>query len=210
MKQILLFLVWIIILSSCKGQIEQEVRGPIGGPCEDCKAALDYKDLEVTPKSILQIEGYDQIEPKIKISGTVYEVDGKTPADGIVLYIYHTDRDGLYKGSENAVGGEARHGKYRGWIKTSSDGSYALQSFRPAAYPGGREVEHIHIYIKEPNKNTYYIDNFVFEDDPLLTSEKRNSLQNRGGSGIVQFEYRNGVYLATRDIILGKNIQDYY
>ncbi|HLV14913.1 MAG TPA: hypothetical protein VKY41_07015 [Xanthomarina sp.] len=40
--------------------------------------------------------------------------------------------------------------------------------------------------IKEPNKNEYYIDEFVFNDDPKLTQKVRVNLENLGGSGVVK------------------------
>ena len=43
--------------------------------------------------------------------------------------------------------------------------------------------DHIHISIREPEiKNEYYIDELVFDDDPLLTTAKRAALENRGGT----------------------------
>jgi protocatechuate 3,4-dioxygenase beta subunit len=47
------------------------------------------------------------------------------------------------------------------------------------------EPEHIHITVKEADKNEYYLDNYVFADDPLLTQEIRGKLKSRGGSGIM-------------------------
>lgn len=63
--------------------------------------------------------------------------------------------------------------------------------------------------VKEPDKNEYYIDEFVFDDDPLLTATQQSSLENRGGSGIVHLRPESGLLTATRTIILGQNIPDY-
>ena len=104
------------------------------------------------------------------------------------------------------MGWARRHGYIRGWVKTDADGKYTFYTFRPVAYPNGREPEHIHITVKEPNKNEYYIDAFMFEDDPLLTSSARRSLPNRGGSGIVLPTVKKGILTVERDIILGLNI----
>ena len=133
----------------------------------------------------------------------------KRPAEDVILYIYHTNRKGIYetKGDEKAWA--RRHGFIRGWIKTAKDGKYTFYTFRPAAYPNGRESEHIHITVKEPEKNEYYIDEFVFDDDPLLNDSKRRSLDNRGGSGIVKPGMGNGSLIVKRDLILGLNIPDY-
>lgn len=181
----------------------------VGGPCQDCEALLDYKTLNISPNSIDTLPGFYKNEPKIKITGTVFEKDRKTPADNVILYVYHVDRNGIYRPSENPIGWEKRHGQYRGWLKTGKDGRFTFYTFRPAPYPEVHEPEHIHIYIKEPNTTPYYIDSYLFESDPTLTEDKKQSLKNRGGSGIVRLEMKNGVWSATRDIILGLNIPDY-
>jgi protocatechuate 3,4-dioxygenase beta subunit len=66
------------------------------------------------------------------------------------------------------------------------------------------------LYIKEPGKNPYYVDNYLFDDDPMLTPEERKSIDKRGGSGIIELEKSNDIFTANRDIILGLNIPDYY
>ena len=63
--------------------------------------------------------------------------------------------------------------------------------------------------MKEPNTIPYYIDSYFFESDPKLTTEKRKSQKNRGGSGIVRLEKENGIWTANRNLILGMNIPDY-
>jgi protocatechuate 3,4-dioxygenase beta subunit len=69
---------------------------------------------------------------------------------------------------------------------------------------------HIHPSIKEPNiDNEYYIDDFVFDDDKLLTSEKRKEVENRGGNGILKVAISGDLQIAERDIILGLNIPNY-
>ncbi len=203
----LLFLVLTSI--SCKGQTETSTERFVGGPCEDCQATLDYKMLNINPSAIDTLVGFFKNEPKIKITGTVFKNDGRTPAENILLYVYHTSRDGIYEPSKNPIGWEKRHGQFRGWMKTDDDGKFTFFTFRPAPYPEVQEPEHIHIYIKEPNTIPYYIDSYLFEDDPTLTQEKIQSEKNRGGSGVIKLEKQNGILTANRDIILGLNIPNY-
>lgn len=139
----------------------------------------------------------------------MFQKDGKTPAKDILLYVYHVDRTGIYRPGEHPVSWEERHGQHRGWIKTGSDGKFTFYTFRPVPYPEVREPEHIHIYVKEPNTIPYYIDSYLFESDPTLTDEKKQSQKNRGGSGIVQLKKENGLWTTNRNIILGQNIPDY-
>tara|TARA_R110001632_G_scaffold10505_9_gene38855 strand:- start:7273 stop:7905 length:633 start_codon:yes stop_codon:yes gene_type:complete len=209
MKKYLGIILLILTTISCKGQSESNAERKVGGPCQDCEAVLDYKLIESEPKSIDTLPRFENNEPKVKITGTVFQKDGKTPAENILLYIYHTDRNGIYQPSENPISWEKTHGQYRGWLKTGKDGKFTFYTFRPAPYPGVQESEHIHIYVKEPNTIPYYIDSYFFESDPKLTTEKRKSQKNRGGSGIVKLEKENGIWTANRNLILGMNIPDY-
>ena len=95
-------------------------------------------------------------------------------------------------------------------MKSDSNGKYAIYTVRPAPYPNADEPAHIHPAIKEPNiKNEYYIDEFVFDDDPLLTDEKRARLEKRVGSGILRLTGTEELQIAERNIVLGQNIPNY-
>ncbi len=188
---------------ACNAQKNQTV----GGGCEGCEAVFEYGGKTLT--SIDTLPRFAENEPKLKVYGTVFKKDGKTPASNVILYIYHTNRNGIYETKGNEKGWAKRHGYIRAWVKTGKDGQYAFYTFRPAAYPDGSEPEHIHITVKEPDKNEYYLDDFLFDDDPLLTQEKRRKLDERGGSGITQPTLINGQLSIKRNIILGKNIPNY-
>lgn len=209
MKKYLGILLLTLITISCKGQSNSKRERNVGGPCEDCEALLDYKMRNITPTPIDTLPGFSEHEPKIKITGTVFQKDRKTPAENVLLYVYHVDRNGIYQPSDEPSGWEKRHGQYRGWLKTGKDGKFIFYTFRPASYPEVQEPEHIHIYVKEPNTIPYYLDNYLFESDPILTEEVKQSEKNRGGSGIVRLEKKDGMWTANRDIILGLNIPDY-
>lgn len=190
-------------LTSCEGQTKKKT----GGPCEGCEAIFEYKNKILT--SVDTLPKYRQNEPKLKITGTVFKKDGKTPAENVIIYIYHTNRKGIYETKGNEKGWAKRHGFIRGWVRTGKDGQYTFYTFRPAAYPDGTEPEHIHITIKEPDKNEYYLDEYFFDDDPTLTPTMRKRVPNRGGSGIVKPIMTGKLLTIQRNIILGKNIPDY-
>ena len=136
---------------------------------------MDFKILNPKPKATDTLPSFENNKPKIRITGTVFKKDGETPAENILLYIYQTDRNGLYQPSKNPIGLEKTHGQYREWLKTGKDGKFTFYTFRPVPYPEVKEPEHIHIYLKEPNTIPYYIDSYFFESDPKLTLEKRKS-----------------------------------
>ena len=207
MREYLVIVLLTLIITCCNGQSKSERK--VGGLCQDCEAVLDYKLLKLEPKMTVTLPKFEDNEPKVKITGTVYQKDGKTPAKNVILYVYHTDSNGIYQPGENPMGWEKTHGQYRGWLKTGKDGKFTFYTFRPASYPKVQEPEHIHIYVKEPNTIPYYIDSYFFESDPKLTREKRKSQKNRGGSGIVKLEKEKGIWTANRNLILGMNIPDY-
>jgi len=180
----------------------------VGGGCDGCEGIYDGLpqalswDTKITKES----------EPgeRMEIRGVIYQRDGKTPARGVILYVYQTDATGHYSAGGDAKGTGRRHGRLRGWMKTNARGEYRFATIKPAPYPSRDIPAHIHPVVKEPDKNEYYIDEYLFDDDPLLTSEKRAHLENRGGSGIVHLSRRpNGVLHGTRDIALGLNIPGY-
>ena len=197
----------LIIPSACNSQTYRTTSTTVGGPCEGCEAIYEYGNEQLNPTDTLPL--FALTEPKLKISGTVYQRDGKTPAENVILYIYHTNRQGIYQTKGNEVGWAKRHGFIRGWIKTDSTGRYTFYTFRPASYPERTEPEHIHLTVKEPEKNEYYLDDFVFEDDPLLKLNEESTFENRGGSGLMKPVQKNGLLTIHRDIILGLNIPNY-
>ncbi|PZD76560.1 intradiol ring-cleavage dioxygenase [Mesonia sp. K7] len=153
---------------------------------------------------------------KILLTGTVYKIDGKTPASNVILYYYQTNANGIYATKEseernmpeNKLG--QTHGYIRGWLKTNEQGNYSIYTIKPGTYPSRGEPAHIHITVKEKNiEEPYYIDDFVFDNDPLLTTKRRKNMENRGGSGVIRFVQKDNMWIGERNIILGLNIPDY-
>lgn len=208
MRKIINISILLLIATTCQSQTTKtNLSKIVGGPCEGCEAIFEYGNKKL--RAVDTLPYFEQTKPKLKLTGTVFQKDGKSPAENVILYIYQTDRKGIYVTKGNEKGWAKRHGNIRGWIKTDKTGQYTFYTFRPAAYPNGIEPEHIHITIKEPNKNEYYIDEFVFDDDPMLTQKERNELENRGGSGIVKPVLKGDILTVNRDIILGFNIPNY-
>ncbi|GAB5525337.1 MAG: hypothetical protein Roseis2KO_32090 [Roseivirga sp.] len=180
----------------------------IGGPCEGCEAIFEYGNQKLDATDTLP--EFTSHPNKMLITGTVYQRNGVTPAAGVIIYAYQTNEKGVYPTKGDESGWARRHGYLRAWVKTDSKGQYAFYTFKPASYPSRTEPAHVHLIVKEPGKNEYWLDSIEFDDDPLLTAAARNKKRKRGGSGIVRLSKQsNGHLLCQRDIILGKNIPGY-
>ncbi|HZH33033.1 MAG TPA: hypothetical protein VEY11_19865 [Pyrinomonadaceae bacterium] len=180
----------------------------VGGYCEGCEAIYEGMPSQLSWET--RIAASSEPGEPLEASGVIYRRDGRTPAPGVILYAYHTDARGIYPPAPGATGMARRHGRLRGWVETNERGEYKFNTVKPAPYPGRDTPAHIHLIVKEADKNEYYIDDFEFEGDPLLTPGERSRRRNNGGSGIVRLdENAAGIRRATRDIILGLNVQNY-
>lgn len=195
------------MFSSCVKPQEQKSHRLVGGPCEGCEAVFEYGNKNIS--SVDTLPGFSDAKQKLKITGTIYMPDGKTPAQNVILYVYHTNEEGMYVDYGNESGWGKRHGSNRGWIKTGKDGRYTFYTSRPGTYPTRDEPAHIHPVILEPNGKYFWIDEYLFDDDPLLTEEGVSNSSPRGGSGVMILEKEGDLFVGKRDIILGANVPDY-
>lgn len=206
--KVILLLVSLVV-SACP-LLGQEISVPnpklVGGPCEGCEAVLDYGDRELSATDTLP--EFDETEPKLKITGTIYESDGVTPAEDVILFVHHTNREGVYPTRGDESGWARQYGYIHGWVKTGADGTYTFYTFKPGAYGGA--PAHIHPVILEPNGKYYWLGSYLFADDPNLAEDDRNPQSPRGGgNGIMTLKKENGIMVGERDFILGKNIPNY-
>jgi len=212
MKSLFLFLsVVCISLAGCSQNNtakEQKSKIHVGGSCEGCEAVHESPVPFEQLNNVDTLPDFNDPGPKIEISGIIYQQDGKTPAPGVVLYVYHTDQTGVYPTKGNEKGWAKRHGYIRGWVKTDINGFYKFYTLVPASYPNSKNPKHIHPTIKEPDKNEYWIDEYLFEGDPYLEYEKSDR-PPRGSNGIINPVMKDGMLRATRNIILGLNVPDY-
>ncbi len=179
----------------------------IGGPCEICH--LIDVDMPSVVDAVDTSSAWEQGSPELLVTGTILRSDGKTPAPNVILFYWHTNQDGIYPPPPTPTEAD-RLGSIKGWIKSDSTGQYTLVTSRPGTYPNRGEPAHIHWLIKEPQfEYAYYIDAMVFDDDELLTTEERKSLENRGGNMILRPHKVGSNEEAEKNIILGLNIPNY-
>lgn len=205
MHTVKIVLPFLLLFTFCSIGVSQEISEQnsvlVGGPCEGCEAVFEFGDRFLSPVDTLP--GFEQAEEKLKITGTIYRPDGQTPAEGVILYIHHTNAKGVYPTRGDETGWDRRHGYLRGWIKTEADGRFTFYTQKPGSY--SQNPAHIHPTILEPDGKYYYIAEYLFEGDPNL----ENGWGNRGGAGVVKLKRQNDMLVAERDIILGLNVPDY-
>jgi len=179
----------------------------VGLPCEGCEAVFDGMPKVLTSRT--RITPRTEPGEKLVLTGRVLGADGK-PRGNVVVYAYQTNAAGIYPPTEKSLSRWAdRHGKLRGWVASDADGTYTFETIRPASYPGQKVPQHIHMHVIERGCATYYIDELLFTDDPLLL--QRDGHPDRGGSGITTPRHYSstGAWQVVRDIHLGKNIPGY-
>ncbi len=137
-------------------------------------------------------------EPLV-ITGRILAPDGRTPLEGMMLYVYQTDAEGVYTTS----GGDNRGTRIHGVMRTTADGRYEFRTVRPGSYPGSRQPQHIHAYVSGPGYPEYWIDEYHFADDPFISEAMRNQYAGKGNlsSLLTLTRDADGVWRGTRDIV---------
>jgi protocatechuate 3,4-dioxygenase beta subunit len=136
-------------------------------------------------------------EPLI-VSGTIYSPDGKQPLPGITLYVYQTDATGRYTTS----GGNNRGTRIHGVMKTDANGRYEFRTIKPGSYPNTRNPAHIHAYVSGPGYPEYWIDEYLFADDPFVQDDAKQKAGTLGTFAPILKPVRgnDGILHAVRDI----------
>lgn len=164
----------------------------------------DYSETHLN--NVDTIPDFASKSRKIKITGTIYQEDGVTPAQGVMLFIEQADEDGNFVlKREN----KKRYVHHRGWIRTDKDGKYTFYTFVPGKYELSDDLQQIFPILKEPNKPEYKIETFLFDDDPQLTASCRAKVLETNPNRILKFNKEEGLFVGKRDIVLGKENAEY-
>lgn len=116
------------------------------------------------------------------INGRVYQRDGQTPAAGITVFAYQTDRNGLY----DEPGRGPHSWRLRGWAVTDAEGRFTFRTIRPASYPNSNIAQHVHLHLEGPNLPRRYTTELHFADDPKITARERRESDQAGMFGGVR------------------------
>ncbi|HXT68869.1 MAG TPA: twin-arginine translocation signal domain-containing protein [Vicinamibacterales bacterium] len=128
------------------------------------------------------------------IHGRVFKSDGRTPASGIIVFAYHTDRTGIY--ADRSKGPHVW--RLRGWAQTDAGGHFEFETIRPAPYPGRATAAHVHITLEGSGLPRQTAQGLLFDDDPIVTPDERSKSARDGVFGDVRkVEVRDGVQHVT-------------
>lgn len=174
----------------------------LAGCSSETSPAVEPSQTGDAPKPLAWntvITSKDEPGRPLLVTGRVYGPDGKTPLEGVTLYVYHTDNRGLYPGD-----GINPAPRLRGWMKTDREGRYEFRTIKPASYPDSSNPEHVHAKAAGPSHAERWIDNFWFEDDPLVTSDMRARFARPDSFSPIMRVTRDadGLFRCVRDIRL--------
>lgn len=172
--------------------------------CEGCEAVAERAPGGLS--ATVQLAPAEEPGERMILTGRITAADGITPATGVIVYAHHTNAAGLYANGTRETEWSRRHGRLRGWAKTGPDGVYTFRTIKPAPYPDMTMPAHVHLFIGEPGRRPYYIDDAVFAGEFGVTDAYRRQQELRGGSGILTLgRAANGELLARRDIRLERH-----
>ena len=159
-----------------------------------------YDYTEVQLNNTDTIPGFDSKVNKLMVTGTVFQSDGVTPAKDVIIYIDQADEHGDFDlRKEN----DKRYVHHRGWVKTDAQGKYTFYTFVPGNDRRLNQLQQLFPTIKEPSKEAYEIEPFLFDEDPLLTKLCRKRLNKKGDpSRILKLKKVDGLLVTQKDIVL--------
>jgi protocatechuate 3,4-dioxygenase beta subunit len=187
--------VFLMSIDAC-GQHKKmpRLRNPSGHgfiPCGSCE-----QPATISSETIISTGEKGE---RLTISGTVYKADGKTPAEGIILFFYHTDATGHYNQED-----DPNDPRLKGWVKTDAKGHYQFTTIKPAPYPQLNTPAHIHVHLFNKNIAENYIDDFWFDGDKLIreADQKRFASLNDFSPIVKLSTNKDGMLTGVRNIRL--------
>lgn len=140
-----------------------------------------------TIAAVSRIAAANEPGTPMTLHGRVQKADG-TPAAGMVVFAYHTDRSGLYDRPEAG----AHSWRLRGWATVDDAGRFTFETIRPGPYPDRRGPAHVHFTIFTPSGERYHAGEAKFDDDELVPARERDDSKRAGDFGEVRPVRREG------------------
>jgi protocatechuate 3,4-dioxygenase beta subunit len=153
--------------------------------------------------SIDSLPDFESKRQKLKITGTIYKSDGKTPASDVIMYLEQADEDGDF---DLRKLNDKRYTYHRGWIKTNASGQYTFYTFMPGGDRRYNQLQQLFPTIKEGAKEFYNLESFLFDSDPLLTKSCRKKIAKKGDVTRILKPIKQGDLLVVeKNIVLDSN-----
>lgn len=149
------------------------------GWVRDWVAAQEHRPASLAP--VAEIAPANEPGEALVVEGRVVAPDGSTPAAGVIVFAYQTDRTGLYA-PEGTPSGTWR---LKAWALTDAEGRFRFRTIRPGPYPSGSEPEHIHFTLEDGTYGRQLAPTLHFADDPLVTDEDKRAAAAAGRFGNV-------------------------
>ena len=163
----------------------------------------DYTEIELNNTDT--IPGFESKVNKLKITGTIYESDGVTPAKDVILFIEQADENGQFDLRKQ---NDKRYVHNSGWIKTDADGQYTFYTYIPGNDRRYNQLQQLFPSVKEPSKTEYEMESFLFDEDPMLSKLCRKKITKKGDpSRILKLTKADGLYIAQKDIVLSVGVE---
>lgn len=138
-----------------------------------------YSIIEEPLKAVDTIPDYTQNEAKIKLSGTLYEADGKTPVSDALVVLSHADANGHFNLKESN-GNEYVH--HTAFVKTDTNGRYTFYTFVPGGDRRFNQLQELFLLVKVGEQPAEELPTLLFDTDPLLTKRCRRRIAKRSES----------------------------
>lgn len=169
---------------------------------QDINYFNDYEEVQLSHTD--SIPDFQNKEAKLKLTGTIYESDGVTPAKDVILYIEQRDDNGRYKMVKED---DKRFVYHRGWIKTDANGKYTFYTFMPGSIHRSNNYKYIATVVKAPGQDEYELNAFIFDNDPILSKHCRKRLAKKGKADAILkvVTSDDNLMVVTRDITLEDN-----
>ena len=146
------------------------------------------------------IPDFETKAEKLKISGTIYESDGVTPAKDVILYIEQADDNGNF---ELRKQNDEKYVYHHGLVKTDADGKYTFYTFIPGNDRRYNQLQQLFPTVMAPDKPQQILPSFLFDSDPMLTKKCRKRMAKKDDvSRILKPVKQNGLLVVQKDIVL--------
>lgn len=133
-------------------------------------------------QSVISMVPADEPGQKLTVTGQLIRRAGVPVADALI-YVYQTDHRGYYHPDKafwgDGFGGDQNHARLFGYLKSDAEGRFEIRTIRPAGYPETEMPQHIHVEIEAAGFARWQSE-FLFDDDPRLTVERRGNARRAG------------------------------